>query len=315
MARILPLLLVASAASATPGPGSVVVVARADDPESVALAERYAAARSVPANRVCALPLPAAEALSQAEYEGALLGPLRACLGPGPPRSRRPCWCEGAAPGAGGGRGGLHGGGARPVGVDAGGRAAAGAGAGGGVPCGGGAECLGPRWENPFRVGPFRAGWTARTGGVRWRPLLVTALDGRDAAEAESLLTSALTAEREGPEPAPFLLMDGADPARGVLDPTLDGVADALEARGIAVERLPFDGELSGRRFGSFVTGSAALGQAIEGNTLAPGAAVDNLTSFGAVPLNFSHEGEAQVSVGRFIAAGAAGCTAPWPSP
>ncbi|MCB9549475.1 MAG: hypothetical protein H6706_27040 [Myxococcales bacterium] len=308
MGRVLGLVLLAGVAHATPGPGSVVVVGNGDDAESVALAERYAAARAVPANRVCLLPLPAVETLDEATYRDALLAPLRACLGPrvdeveaavlvrGVPRLAR---VGGAAVST-----------AAALGVwdsTDGADPLLGAAPGSQVPCGGGQTCLGPRWENPFRIGPFRPGWTARAGGVRWRPLLVTALDGRDAAEAEALLTSALTAEREGPEPAPFALMAGADGARGVLDGTLDDVAEALESRGIAVERLAFDADLTGRTFGAFVTGSASLGQTIEGNRLVPGAMVDNLTSFGAVPVNFTHEGETQVSVGRFIAAGAAG--------
>ena len=82
MGRVLGLVLLAGVAHATPGPGSVVVVGNGDDAESVALAERYAAARAVPANRVCLLPLPAVETLDEATYRDALLAPLRACLGP-----------------------------------------------------------------------------------------------------------------------------------------------------------------------------------------------------------------------------------------
>jgi MYXO-CTERM domain-containing protein len=102
--------------------------------------------------------------------------------------------------------------------------------------------------------------------------------------------------------------MDGSDAARGALDHEYDPVIAALQERGFTdVSRVPFDANLTGRSLASFITGTASLGETIEGNTFRPGALVDNLTSFGAVPQNFEPTGESQVSIARWVAMGVAG--------
>jgi hypothetical protein len=177
------------------------------------------------------------------------------------------------------------------------------------VNCGGGAMCLGARWSNPFRSGTFRAGWSLRQGGLLWRPRLVTMLHGRSAADAARLIASATTAEALGGARGTFMFMDGADGARGVLDGTYDGVLRGLRALGFTdVVRVPFQGDLEGQSLAAFFVGTAGLGRTIEGNRFAPGALVDNLTSFGAVAENFRASGEqSQVSIARWVAQGVAG--------
>ncbi|MCC7542983.1 MAG: hypothetical protein IT379_42600, partial [Deltaproteobacteria bacterium] len=87
-----------------------------------------------------------------------------------------------------------------------------------------------------------------------------------------------------------------------------DAVIAGLADRGIAdVARVPFDPDLTGRTLSAFFVGTASLGTTIEGNDFAPGALVDNLTSFGAVPQNFAATGESQVSIARWVARGVAG--------
>lgn len=58
------------------GGARVVILANADDPESLQLARHYAAARSVPASNVIALPLPGAETMTWDDFATKLWGPL-----------------------------------------------------------------------------------------------------------------------------------------------------------------------------------------------------------------------------------------------
>ena len=308
-------LLLPSVAFATPGPDSVVVIANADIPESVALAERYARERSVPPNQVCALSLPDADTIDLADYEARLLTPLRACLDDGgardrieaallvrgvPLRVRIPVgdaqqivstaaalmlWDSARDDGT-------------PVLGQAPGRDA---------DCGG-RSCLAATWPNVYRGGlAFEPGFEQASGGVVWRPILVTLLHARSYADAERLIDSALDAEAMAPPTGEMLFMEGRDPARGVLDVQYDRVIAELETRGFTAARVPFDADLTGRTLAAFFTGTATLGETIEGNTYLPGSLVDNLTSFGAAPRNFEETGESQVSIARWVERGAAG--------
>ena len=67
-------------ALAVPGPDSVMVLYQSDDPESEALANRYAEARWLPAGRSCGLSPPRATALSLEEFEAEIYQPLLSCL-------------------------------------------------------------------------------------------------------------------------------------------------------------------------------------------------------------------------------------------
>jgi len=61
---------------AAPAPADVLVLANARDPESLALARHYLAARGVPAANLVALPLPAEETISRAQFTAELWEPL-----------------------------------------------------------------------------------------------------------------------------------------------------------------------------------------------------------------------------------------------
>ena len=281
----------------------------------MAVAERYVAARGVPPSRLSALDLPDGPEMDLPAYQEQLLEPLVTCLQRAealeaveavllvrgvPLRLRVPVgeeaqWASVAAA-LGLWRSELDDG--TPVlGQPPGSEAVC-----------GGSPCTAARWSNPFREGPFAAGWSAHRYQVRWRPLLVTMLHGRSFADAGLLLDSALRAEAEGGAQGTFLFMDGADPGRGVLDDSYDRIITGLQARGFAdARRVPFDTDLSGLSLAALFTGTAALGEAIEGNHYPPGALVDNVTSLGAVPINFRAEGEAQVSIARWVAQGVAG--------
>ena len=307
-------LFVASPARAVPGPDSVVVVANADVPGSVALAMRYAALRSLPTRQVCALSLPTSADITLDEFQTRLLAPLRACLGARiearieaivlmrgvPQRVTIPVdgghhvslaaalatWRSTLADGT------------TPL---------LGTSPGASVPCGGTSTCYGAHVASAYDgFSAFSSGFASTVAGVVHRPVLVTMLDGRSDADAGRLLDAAMAAESTPPH-GEFILMRGADAARGVLDPYDDAIAMALTQRGLRARVVPFDAMLTGRTLAGFATGAASIGTTIEGNTYASGALVDNLTSFGAVPANFAPTGETQVSIARWVAAGAAG--------
>jgi len=314
-AVVLALTLLPAGARATPGPDTTVVIANANVPESVALAERYAAARDVPDAQVCLLDVEDVEDVDLATFESAFLGPLRDCLDATPGVRDR---IEAAL---------LIRGVPLRVRVPVGGRdrlaslAAAlslwnsermgapllGAEPGVTADCAG-TPCYAATWDNPYSGFPFEPGYEVERDGVTWRPILVTMLHGRSYEDAESLLDSALMAEATDPPTGEMLFMDGRDPARGALDVEYDRVILDLTNLGFTATRVEFDADLTGRTLSSFATGTATLGETIEGNTYRPGAIVDNLTSFGAVPANFRESGEEQqVSIARWVAQGVAG--------
>jgi hypothetical protein len=308
-------LLAAGSAQATPGPDSVAVLANAEVPGSVALATNYAAARSVPARQVCALPLPLGPDIDLATFREALETPLRACLDAGGVRDRIEAvvLTRGVPlrvvlpPESGGGRVSL----AAALSVWdsvslADGLPVLGRPAGRLFPCGQ-AMCFGAVWRNAYAGGAFRPGWTLDAGNVHWAPLLVTALFGRSDDDAAGLLDASVASDGARNGGAEILMMDGADPARGALDGETPAVLASLLERGVPARRVPFDANLTGLTLAGFTTGTAGIGTTIEGNTFAPGALVDNLTSFGAVAENFAPEGESQVSIARWVAQGVTG--------
>lgn len=143
---------------------------------------------------------------------------------------------------------------------------------------------------------------------------VVARLDGFDFVDAAALITRAIDAEKSTPPKGTLLCMHGADDARGARDPECEHATRMLKAAGFDATWLPtFDGKLTGKTVSAYFTGADSLRDAIAGNTYAPGAVVDNLTSFGAVPQNFfcSADGktcpasESQTSIARFVRAGA----------
>lgn len=308
-------LVGAPCAHATPGPDSVAVLANADVPGSVALATTYAAARQIPARQVCPLPLPLGPDIDLATFREALETPLRACLDAGGVLGRieavvlaRGVPLRVVLPAeAGGGRVSLAAALSLWDSVSlADGSPVLGRPAGRLFPCGQ-AMCFGASWRNPYAGGAFRPGWSLDAGNVHWAPLLVTALFGRSDDDAARLVDASVASDGARNGGAEVVMMDGADPARGALDADAAFVVPGLLERGVPARRVPFDANLTGLTLAGFTTGTAGIGTTIEGNTFAPGALVDNLTSFGAVAENFAPEGESQVSIARWVAQGVTG--------
>ncbi len=161
----------------------------------------------------------------------------------------------------------------------------------------------------------FRRDARWRVGGFDFsRELFVVArLDGFDFEDARALVDRGVAADGALPSGA-FLCMEGADPARGARDPECEFVVRKLGEIGANAEWVaPFDPTLADREVVAYLTGAADLRGAIQGLDYAPGAFVDNLTSFGAVPSNFRCDesgamcpaAERQTSVARFVRAGA----------
>jgi uncharacterized protein (TIGR03790 family) len=296
-------------ALAVPGPDSTAVLANAALPESVALAQAYAAARDVPARRICSLDLPTDVDMTLDDFRTRLLQPLQTCLqATGALEKVEAVVVMRGVPlrvTIGDQRASL----AAVLGVwrstTLDGKPLIGQPPGTQVNCG--SPCLGAAWANPFRDGAFAPGWRLDYQSVHWRPILVTRLDGRSYEDATKLIDVALAAEGPGGTAGEFLLMEGADSARGVLDREYQQVMAELQERGVTASIEPFQSDLTGRTFAGFVTGTAGLGQTIEGNAYVHGALTDNLTSLGALPENFTADGEAQVSIARWIRSGAAG--------
>ncbi len=303
-----------SPARATPGPDSVAVLANADVPGSVALAARYASARDIPSRQVCSISMPVTEDVTLDVFRARVEAPLRACLEAAGvrPRIEAIVVMRGAPLRVVVDVAGV----ARTVSLtsalalgdtvlSADGAPLLGRDPGQDLDCGGTA-CWGAAWPSAFHAEPFHAGWTRTERGIVHRPLLVTMLHGRSDDDAARLLTAALDSEGRPPSEE-ILFMDGADPARGALDGETEAVLSGLAVRGRAARRVPFAADQSGLRLAGFFTGTASLGATIEGNSFAPGALVDNLTSFGALPENFRETGEAQVSIARWVARGVTG--------
>lgn len=307
--------LCAPSAGAVPGPDSVVVVANRNLPGSLALAERYRAARQIPRRQVCPVDLPTTDTITLSEFRRGFVDAVAACLGEAASRVEAVVLVRGlplrvTVPIATGTtRVSLAAAAALHQTTTSTGGEVLGMAPGQLVNCGGGNTCYGARVPNGFlRQGPFEAGWSREFRGFVHRPWLVTMLHGRSDEDAARLIASATTAEARGGALGEHLLMNGADPARGVRDQDYPGVLTALTTLGQSATRVPFDANLTGRTLASFFVGTAGLGATIEGNTFLPGALVDNLTSFGALPPNFeAPANEVQVSIARWVSVGVAG--------
>jgi len=312
----LSLLLVAlpSTVLAVPGPDSTVVVASSSVAESLGLAQDYAQIRGLPDAHVCAVPVDDRSTIPLAEYQASFEAPLVACLEDRGISDRIEAFVIARGlpiritiPTEGGNRrvalAALLGvwdsrivRGERLAGTDFGIEANC-----------GGTPCYAARYRNPYTNGVFSADYAVTVSGVEWTPKLVTMLHGRSYDQARKLIASATTAEALGPT-GRFVFMEAANAPRAVLDGQFPAVQTQLETLGLKVDIVPFDADRSfGFPIAGFVTGTQSIGDTIEANTYAPGSLVDNLTSLGAVPTNFTAEGESQVSIARWIERGAAG--------
>jgi MYXO-CTERM domain-containing protein len=302
---------IASAAWAFPSPDTTAVLYNADVPESVALAQAYQAARAVPQNQMCKVSVVDQPDISLADYNAKLFAPLQKCLMDGGALSRieavmimRGIPIIVATPDNASVAAAL---GAWTSTLDGTTTPLVGQPPGMMANCGG--PCLAAQWPNPLKalVGPYGPGMVFKKNGVEWHPVIATMLHGRTYADAQKLLQSALDAEMMGGAKSEFLFMDGADMARGVLDNDATTVMPILTGLGFTTNRVPFNANLTGKSLAGFATGTASIGTTIEGNTYLPGSIVDNLTSYGAVPVNFAMSGETQVSIARWVAKGVAG--------
>jgi len=309
---------------ATPGPDSVAVLANAATATSVALMDEYASRRHIPPTQRCKVSVKPFVDVGLHDFRNKIVLPLVQCLNNGAALDRVEAivlmrgmprrvlvkfeggslrvslaaalaiWRSSVAPGE------------EDIRKWAPGRK---------VPCGkknGKIQyCWGAKWANPYREGPFGPSWERKVGPVHWRMWLVTALDGYTDQDVRTLIDSAMNADTPDLK-AEWLMMKGADKARGALDGQYPVVAQQLQ--GLVpgpVSQVKFKSNLTGKKLMGFVTGTAKLGATIEGNSYAPGAIVDNLTSFGAVPTNFvapeAGGQQSQVSVSRWVRSGVAG--------
>jgi uncharacterized protein (TIGR03790 family) len=320
----LPIVLFSGSAVAYPGPDSVAVLVSQDSAESVALADAYAKFRAVPAKQVCKIPgIPQTDDVSLADYQTKILAPFEQCLTTNGVHDRieavlvtRGVPMRVVVPISSGSTN-ISLAAALAVwestmqGGDAGGAPLLGQDPGAIVNCG--SPCYGAGWPNPMLnlATPYKAGYTATKNGVVWKPLLVTMLHGRSQADAQMLIDSATSAEKNGGAKGTFMFMDSADgPSgpRGVLDSEFPNVINQLKALGFTdAQEVPWNADLTGQTLASFFVGTSSIGTTIEGNTYQPGSLVDNLTSFGAVPQNFATSGESQVSISRWVEKGVGG--------
>ena len=157
--------------------------------------------------------------------------------------------------------------------------------------------------------------WLARTVDLTGHFYVVTRLDGFDYDDARDLVDRGAAADGTFPD-AELLCMAGADDARGARDPECEFTARMLAAAGLNGTWLsPHDAALNGHTVATYFTGAADLTNGIAGQAYVPGAIADNLTSYGAVPENFSCSddgltcpgAESQTSIARFVRAGATG--------
>ncbi len=320
----LPVVLFSASAVAFPGPDSVAVLASADSAESVALADAYTKFRDVPVRQVCKIPgIPQTDDVSLSDYQTKILAPFEQCLKDAGVHDRieavlvtRGMPMRVAVPVTSGSTivslaAALSTWESTMQGGDAGGAPLLGQDPGAIVNCG--SPCYGAAWQNPLvtLTTPFQAGYTVTKGGVVWKPLLVTMLHGRSQADAQMLIDSATSAEKNGGAKGTFMFMDSADGpngARGVLDAEFPQVIAQLKTLGFTdAQEVPWSSDLTGQTLASFFVGTSSIGTTIEGNTYLPGSLVDNLTSFGAVPQNFATTGESQVSIARWVEKGVGG--------
>jgi len=306
-------------------PRQVMVVANADDADSMAIADHYALSRQLPDGHVCLLSgiSPDTTSLSLADYEGRVAPAIDACLAalPDPDAIQVLVTTRGLPY-----RVDLEG--AYVVGFesmlqvhraesredgsplagqpqsDAGGYYAASV--GNPVFIGGGYSTASCDFtvENAY-AGSYNTSCTLLSSGslpdafdrhdIRVRGtwdfssnlFIVTRLDGFDADDAMDLVDRAVAGDSTFPE-APLMCMHGADSARGARDPECELVVRMLDLAGLPADWIDtFDGALSGEEVAGYLTGAASMTGAIAGNTFVPGAITDNLTSYGAVPNNF----------------------------
>ena len=116
---------------------------------------------------------------------------------------------------------------------------------------------------------------------------VVSRLDGFDYADARALVDRGVASDGTFPD-APITCMAAADSARGARDPECAYAIDLLADAGLSAQYIDIhDATLSDEHLAGFMTGTTSFEGGIDGNTWVPGAFAGNLTSYGAVPGNF----------------------------
>lgn len=162
--------------------------------------------------------------------------------------------------------------------------------------------------------GGYRADRAGTLSNLDYRELyIVSRLDGFDHDDARALIDRSVASDNSAPD-APIVCMRGAEGARGVRDAECEHAIRMLDAQGVAAEWVPEHAPgFEDKSVMALFTGAANLRSTIDQLDYAPGAVVENITSFGAGPRNFfcsedgerCPESESQTSIARMIRAGA----------
>jgi uncharacterized protein (TIGR03790 family) len=290
------ILLLAHMALAGGGPADVLVVVNGADPESVAVGEHFRAARAVPKRNVCVLDAPTALVTDLATYKSRIETPVRDhLLRKGLLGRVDYIVCARGIPilvRVGGG----------PVSTaailqvmdtDLSGR-----------------DRGLPTLRNPYLHGSEAFSYTRAYGGRHL--YLVNFLTGYTAADAKALVDRAIEAEKAPPKAPAFYFQDAKGNARS-RNVKYPGVTEAMKEKGFGATHVKVGGDEVVDRADVMVwmSGGSYSGlkeKGIASNTYLPGALVDMLESFGAVPRNFDPDGKpSQVPVTWFVRHGVTG--------
>lgn len=322
-----PMWILTNAAFAGLGPASVVVLYNSDVPEAAAVAEHYAAARSLPTGHLCGLTGidPLATGISLPDYEALVRAPFDACIAalPQPDEIDAIVTVRGlpyvvalATPddyvvgfesalqvGHGTYSGAEIFGSGQVLNSGAGFFAASVRNpefVGVGVPCAASDLTIENTYGANYHATCALQAMDQLPPAFRRAPpheyanwdlsgelFVVTRLDGFDYDDALALVDRGVAADGAFPS-APLMCMRGADEARAARDPECELTVRRLAEAGVASQWIDVhDPALAGVEVAAYFTGAASIPGAIDGVDYAPGAIVDNLTSVGAAPQNF----------------------------
>ena len=159
---------------------------------------------------------------------------------------------------------------------------------------------------------PGGSGFDADTESFSGPLAVAFHLEGMRHTDSLAILENAIAGEASEPVNARWVAMRGVSEPRQVRDPEAHFLADVLSAKGRESEFIgTHDGTLLPNNLMGFFTGAEFLHDVLPYLDFHPGAMVDNVTSYGAVPANWQcsdddcPENEVQTAIGHFIALGA----------
>jgi uncharacterized protein (TIGR03790 family) len=273
---VLALLLLAAAVHAGGAPCDVLVVVNGNDPGSVAVGEHYRSARAIPARNVVRLDAPTGWGTNLSRYKERIEEPIRDHILREGLRVDYVVCCQGI-----------------PILVTVG---------GGPVSTAAllqlmdtdisGHDRRFPPPPNPYRHGP--EAFTHEKAYDGRHLFLVTFLAGFTAGDAKALVDRSVAAERALPERPGFWFQDAGANASG-RNRLYPGVVAALREKGFAAEHVGrgADKVRGHENVMVWLSGGSYSGLTEDGvasNRYLPGAIVDMLQSYGAVPRNFDPE-------------------------